>query len=146
MRGVYGYLDGTIVRPSFLAPELEGLTTITKTSWNSKNPSLDEWETRDAWTKTLLTFNIKDADGLGIDTTGTSANIWKSAKDNYKTHSEMTRINVDSELRTLKYTNDDDFPTHLSTIHNKLSQVRAMGIVISDTSFKTILLNSLLKS
>ena len=31
-------------------------------------------------------------------------------------------------------------------IHNKLSQVRTMGIVILDTSFKTILLNSLPKS
>ena len=58
----------------------------------------------------------------------------------------MTRINADNKLRTLKYADDDDFPTHLSIMCNKLSQVCTMGIVISDTSFKTILLNSLLKS
>jgi len=29
-------------------------------------------------------------------------------------HLEMTRINTDNELRTLKYANDDNFPTHLS--------------------------------
>jgi len=107
---------------------------------------LDEWETRDAWTKTLLTFNIKDTDGLGIDTTGIAASIWKSAKGNYETYLEMTRINADNELRTLKFADNNDFPTHLSIMHNKLFQVRAMGIVISDTSFKTILLNSLPKS
>ena len=146
MRGVHGYLDGTITRPSTLTTESEEMITVAETLWNSKKLSLDEWKTRDVWTKTLLTFNIKDPDGLGIDTTGTSASIWKSAKDNYKTHSEMTRINADNELRTLKYTNDDDFPTHLSIMRNKLSQVRAMGIMISDTSFKTILLNSLPKS
>jgi len=61
-------------------------------------------------------------------------------------HSEITRINIDNKLRTLKYADNDDFPTHLSIMHNKLSQVCAMGIVISNTSFKTILLNSLLKS
>ena len=77
---------------------------------------MDEWEIQDIWTKTLLTFNIKDADGLGIDTTGISASIWKSAKNNYKTHSEMTRINADNELRTLKYADNNNFPTHLSII------------------------------
>jgi len=96
--------------------------------------------------KTLLTFNIKDAGGLGIDTTRMSASIWKSTKDNYEIHLEMTRINTDNELRTLKYTNNDDFATYLSIIHNKLSQVCAMEIMILDTSFKTILLNSLSKS
>ena len=89
-------------------------TTVAETSWNSKNPSLDEWETWDIWTKILLTFNIKDTDGPGIDTTGTLASIWKSAKDNYEMYSEMTRINTDNELRILKYTDDDNFPTHLS--------------------------------
>jgi len=61
-------------------------------------------------------------------------------------HSKITRINVDNELKTLKYADNDDFPTHLSIMHKKLSQVHAMRIMISDTSFKTILLNSLLKS
>ena len=141
MRGVHGYLNRTIVRPSPPATKLERSTTITETSWNSKNLSLNEWEIWDAWTKMLLTFNIKDTNGLGINTTGTSVSIWKSVKDNYETHSEMTRINADNELRTLKYTNNDDFPIHLSIIHNKLSQVQTMGITILNTSFKTILLN-----
>jgi len=123
MREVHGYLDGTIIRPNSPTPKLEGFTTITETSWNSKNPSLDGWETRDVWTKMLLTFNIKDADNLEIDTTGMSASIWKLAKDNYETHSEMTRINADNKLRTLKYTSNNDFSTYLSTMCNKLSQV-----------------------
>ena len=142
MRGVHGYLDGTITRPSTPTAEPKDGTAIAETLWNSKKPFLDEWETQDTWTKTLLTFNIKDADGLGINTTGMAASIWKSAKDNYETYSEMTRINANNELRILKFANDDNFPTYLSIICNKLSQVCAMGIVISDTSFKTILLNS----
>ena len=116
MREVCGYLDETITRPITPTTEPTEKTIAVETSQNSKNPSLDEWEIQDIWTKTLLTFNIKDADGLGIDTTGISASIWKSAKNNYKTHSEMTRINADNELRTLKYADNNNFPTHLSII------------------------------
>jgi len=145
IKEVHGYLNGTITRPSTPTTKSEKMITVAETLWNSKKPFLDEWETWDAWTKTLLTFNIKDPNGLGINTTGMSASIWKSAKDNYKTHSEMTRINVDNELKTLKYTDNDDFLTYLSIMYNKLSQVCAMEILILDTSFKTILLNSLPK-
>ena len=73
-------------------------STIPETPWNSTTPSLDEWETQDAWTKILLTINIKNIDGLGIDTTGTAANIWKMAKDNCEIISEMTKINAQEEL------------------------------------------------
>jgi len=47
IRGVCDYLDGTIVRPSSPTTEFKRLTTITETSWNSKNLSLDEWKTQD---------------------------------------------------------------------------------------------------
>ena len=103
-------------------------------------------ETQDAWTKILLTINIKDIDGLGIDTTGTAVSIWKMAKDNYEITSEMTKINAQEELQTIKYTDDDDFPTHLFIMCSKLSQVHAMGTTISDNTFKVILLNSLPKT
>ena len=45
MRGVYGYLDGMITRPSTPTTEPMEETTAAETSWNSKNPSLNEWET-----------------------------------------------------------------------------------------------------
>jgi len=45
MRRVHGYLDGTITRPNTPTAEPKDGTTIAETSWNSKKPSLDEWET-----------------------------------------------------------------------------------------------------
>ena len=83
---------------------------------------------------------------MGINTTGTAIRIWKIVKDNCEITSEMTKINAQEELQTIKYTNDDDFPTHLSIICSKLSQVCAMGTTISDNTFKVILLNSLPKT
>ena len=75
MRGVYGYLDGLIPMPSTPNVQPKDRSTISKTLWNSTTPSFDEWETWDTWTKILLTINIKDIDGLGIDTTGTATSI-----------------------------------------------------------------------
>jgi len=121
MRGVRRYLDGSIPMPSTPTIQPKDRSTIPETPWNSTTPSLDEWKTRDAWTKILLTINIKDVDGLGIDTTGTAASIWKMAKDNCEITSEITKINAQEELQTIKYTDDDDFPTHLSIMRSKLS-------------------------
>ena len=47
MRGVHGYCDGTITRPSTPTAEPKDGTAIAETSWNSKKPSLDEWKTQD---------------------------------------------------------------------------------------------------
>ena len=88
---------------------------------------------------------IKNIDSLKINITGTAASIWIITKDNCEIISEMTKINVQEELQTIKYTNNDDFPTHLSIMHSKLSQVCAMGATILDNTFKVILLNSLPK-
>jgi len=68
------------------------------------------------------------------------------AKDNCEITSEVTKINAQEELRTIKYTDDNDFPIHLSIMCSKLSQVRTMGTTISDNTFKVILLNSLPKT
>ena len=75
MRGVRRYLDGSIPMPSTPTIQPKDGSTIPETPWNSTTSSLDEWETRDAWTKILLTINIKDVDSLGTDTTGTAASI-----------------------------------------------------------------------
>jgi len=47
---------------------------------------------------------------LGIDNTGTAVSIWKMVKDNGEITSEMTKINAQEELQTIKYTDDNDFP------------------------------------
>ncbi|XP_006455704.1 hypothetical protein AGABI2DRAFT_76463, partial [Agaricus bisporus var. bisporus H97] len=95
LRGISGYLEGTIPKPPDNPPILltspaspQGQTTTTSpttpppdTPWDSINPSLAEWKTRNAWTKGLLVYNTKDPIGLGVNLSGTAANAWKSYKD-----------------------------------------------------------------
>jgi len=55
----------------------------------------------------------------------------------------MARLNAKQELRNLAYSDGNNFPTHITIMHDKLVQVRALGAEISDKMFKTIILNSL---
>lgn len=79
VRGVYGYLEGTIPKPSgtpaititppgaststtATTPKSTTTTTIQppgKTAWDSLNPSEAEWKVRNAWAKGLLIYNTK---------------------------------------------------------------------------------------
>ncbi|KAJ6531292.1 hypothetical protein B0H19DRAFT_967217, partial [Mycena capillaripes] len=80
-RGLGGYLDGTIQRPS---PPTAGATAQTialppdPTSIYSLTPSLEEWMHRDAIATALLVLNVKNPVGLGLKVDGTAAEAMKS--------------------------------------------------------------------
>ena len=149
--GVSGYLDGSITAPTTFAPkettdttvQTTALTSQAETPWHSLNPSPAEWKTRDARTKDFLIFNTKSPTGLGIDTSGSAADTWKSYINGYGSTSSMARWNAERELRNLTYSDGDDFPNHTAISRNKLYNVNALGAGITDESFKTIILNSL---
>jgi len=55
----------------------------------------------------------------------------------------MTRQNIEQELHNLTFSDENDFQNHVTIMQNKLSQVRALDVDITNKNFKTILLNSL---
>ncbi|EKM75878.1 hypothetical protein AGABI1DRAFT_45716, partial [Agaricus bisporus var. burnettii JB137-S8] len=92
LRGVSGYLEGTITQPLSTSPSIvlsppatQSTATTSQgtieTAWDSSLPSQAEWKTRNAWTKGLLVYNTKDPIGLGIVLSGTAAEAWKSYTD-----------------------------------------------------------------
>jgi len=137
LKGITGYLDSTTTKPAITTS-----IPTTETPWNSPNPSGDEWDARNAWTKILITFNTKNPVGLGININGTAAEAWKIYKDSYETTSDMARQNIEQELCNLTFSDGDDFQNHVTIMRNKPSQARALGADITDKNFKTILLNS----
>jgi len=68
-KGAFGYLDGSIERPS--TPPADG-APLTETPWDSETPSPKEWRAHDAWTLGLLLINTKNPTGLGINMDGTT--------------------------------------------------------------------------
>ncbi|KAJ3552616.1 hypothetical protein NP233_g12841 [Leucocoprinus birnbaumii] len=166
VRGIAGYLDGTVKNPvaveatiptqpiTTTTPSLDDIQTTAAsptltplppddTKWDSLHPSPAEWKVRNAWAKGLLVFNTKNPIGLGINVSGTAADAWKSYLEGYKTASDMARQNAEVELRNLKYSDNDDFPAHVVAMRNKWAHANALGAEITDKNFKTIMLNSL---
>ncbi|XP_006458995.1 hypothetical protein AGABI2DRAFT_66096, partial [Agaricus bisporus var. bisporus H97] len=93
LRGVFGYLDGSIINPAITPPTIPAgpaatpspptititpPSSTTETPWESTTPHAPEWKVRNAWAKGLLIYNTTDPVGLGISIGGTAADAWKS--------------------------------------------------------------------
>ena len=50
---------------------------------------------------------------------------------------------MEQELRNLIYTNNDNFPNHITNLRYRLTHTRSLGADITDNSFIVIVLNSL---
>jgi len=81
--------------------------------WDSQNPTAAEWKTRNAW---LLIFNTKGAAGLGINTSGT---VWVSYTSNYEGISDIAKLNAEQELRNLTYSDNNNFPNHITLLQKQ---------------------------
>jgi len=108
LKGVVGYLDGTIKDP-MTTTSTPTTSPQPETPWNLLLPTIDEWEARNAWTKILLTFNTKNPVGLGINISGTAAEAWETYKSGYEATSDMARQNAKQELRNLAFQMETTF-------------------------------------
>ncbi|KAG6808660.1 hypothetical protein H0H92_003355, partial [Tricholoma furcatifolium] len=125
-RGARGYLDGTIPRPE--TPSIDPEPGESKTSaavaqveqkpteWQSKSPSLEEWEERDAWTLGLIIYNTKNPVGLGISMDGTAAEAWKALNENYGLSSEIAAMTAERRLRSAEFPDGGDFTKHVEDL------------------------------
>ncbi|KAF7763932.1 hypothetical protein Agabi119p4_8469 [Agaricus bisporus var. burnettii] len=156
LRGVYGYLDGTVIRPTApnpLAiplpsspPDAAAATTTslpTESPWESLTPTPSEWKVRNAWAMGLLIYNTGDAVGLGINIHGTAADAWKSYTETYEVASEVAVLNAELILRNTTYNDGQDFVEFITQMRTKWSNATALGATIDDKSFRTIILNAL---
>lgn len=162
LRGVYGYLDGSVNNPVALTapvslnplnvplpatPPSTTTTTITsETSWESTTPSPSEWKVRNAWAMGLLIYNTNDPVGLGINIHGSAADAWSSYVDTYEVASEIAVLNAELILRNTTYADGQDFVEFITQMRTKWSNVTALGASIDDKAFRTIILNALPRS
>ena len=151
-RGAQGYLDGSIIKPKVTVDEdnkdrkEDPKAEYKPTKWSSKNPSLEEWEERDAWTLGLITYNTKNPVGLGIHMDGTAAEAWKALTDNYGVFSEIAAMNAEKRLRATEFTDGMDFLKHVEDMREKWRSAVERGAKVDDATFCTILMASLPES
>ncbi|KAG6883555.1 hypothetical protein C0992_008493, partial [Termitomyces sp. T32_za158] len=149
--GAKGYLDGMIKRPedppADTPPTTERQTTkpdpdtvdtkstTEPTKWNSKTPSSDEWDLRDAWTLALIVYNCKNPVGLGIKMNGTAAEAWKTLTDAYGVVSKLAAMGAENRLRATTLKDGGDFVAHIADLQMKWTEATERGATVSDATF-----------
>ena len=121
------YTTQANVQDILLPPEL--------TPWTSRTPSKDEWEICNAWTMGLLTHNIKNPVGLGVQIEGTAAKAWKSLTDQYHITSELALVNAQCKLCMTILSEGGNLLVHISDLCTKWMKANTAGAKIEDTDF-----------
>ena len=107
-RGVMGYLDGTIPRPTTpplsTDPSAIPIPATPTVFWGLKRPSQDEWEQRNAYAQGLISLNIKNPIGHGVNLSGTAAEAWKSLTDIQDKVTDIGRLTAGNLLRSIRHT------------------------------------------
>ncbi|KAG6848592.1 hypothetical protein H0H87_003673, partial [Tephrocybe sp. NHM501043] len=61
-RGLLGYMEGTISRPS---PAPDATPAPPTAYWGSLSPTVDEWLQRDSYAQSMITLNVVNPIGQG---------------------------------------------------------------------------------
>ena len=93
-RGVHGYLNGSITKPTAMTLTTEKLTVTSY--WSSMKPTPDEWVQQDAYVKSIITLNVKNPLGFGIKSMQTAAEAWNALTITYDAVSDIGRLNAEN--------------------------------------------------
>src|SRR5277367_4319771 len=103
-RSVMGYLEGSIVRPPTPSessdPTNVPLPMTPTVYWGLKNPTQDEWEQRNAYAQGLISLNVKNPVGHGVNLDGTAADSWRSLTEIQDKVSDIGRLAAGNSLRS----------------------------------------------
>ena len=140
-RGVYGYLNGSITKPTAMTLTTEKLTVTSY--WGSMKPTPDEWAQRDAYAKSIITLNVKNPLGFRIRSTQTAAEAWNALTTTYDAVSDIGRLNAENALRSITHVNGTDITTHFAVLRKAWERAIGQGSKINDSEFRTIILGSM---
>src|SRR6202034_3116256 len=104
-KGLLGYIDGNIPRPTTKPVDTESTDTTTPTTSPvySTTPTLDEWVFRDQLARGHITLNCTDVMSLGIVTEGTAREAWTSIQEEWEKSTDMRRSHAQEALNQTLY-------------------------------------------
>ncbi|KAJ3917357.1 hypothetical protein F5877DRAFT_68308 [Lentinula edodes] len=142
-RGLTGYLDGTIPRPSNYPGPIYPPTQLT-TPLFSPTPFPEEWEARDRLVAGVIVFNITDPVGLGVDETKRANEIWQALIKRFEKRDEQRIHLADTNLRQEKYDPmESTMEDHEKRMRNLLKKVHDLGGTATDAQFRRIIISSM---
>ncbi|KAG6858872.1 hypothetical protein C0991_001787, partial [Blastosporella zonata] len=139
-RGLKGYLDGTLEKPS---PNIDALQMPASTWWGSLTPTPDEWDQRDAFTLSMIALNVDNPTGRGVKLDGNAAEAWKSLTDTHDVKSGLGLVNAEAALAAIQYTEGHDIEAHFTAMRTAWGNANDQGADIKDGKFGILLIKSL---
>jgi gag-polypeptide of LTR copia-type len=144
-----GYLEGTIQRPTTPSPSTDPshipLPVTPTVYWGLKSPSQDEWEQRNAYAQGLITLNVKNPIGHGVNLTGTAADSWKSLTDIQDKVTDIGRLAAGNSLRSIRHIEGNNLDTHFCSLQKAWKRYNDQGGRMDDTKFWMVILASMLR-
>jgi hypothetical protein len=145
-RGLGGYLDGMIAKPTPISTTGQPQTTSLlpeATSIYATTPSYDEWMHRDAMTTAFLVLNVKNPVALGLKSNGRAKEAMESLEENHNEVTEMGLVNALRELHTAFLVPGTPMSEHVARLCSLWQIANDQGGKIDDAGFRTIFISLL---
>src|SRR6202522_395222 len=145
-KGLSGYIDGSIQKPSSESLPLPSETTTqhTSTPIYSTTPTLDEWNFRDQLARGHITLNCTDVAGLGVVTTGTAKDAWDSIQTEWGKSTDMRRSYAQEALNKTTYDEGTYIQEHIKLLRTRKAAVDNLDAsVMSDEAWRGVIIRSI---
>ncbi|KAF5336753.1 hypothetical protein D9757_015372 [Collybiopsis confluens] len=139
--GLNGYLDGTISAPIPVATAPNVAPVVTPV--NSRTPTPEEWELRDACLAGIVFQNIKDPRSIGVTQDMTSNVMWIALTDEYKNSLAAAQTLATERIQQCKYTTGTAFEDYFKSLEALRKSANDVGCNISNDDLRSRFLTSL---
>ncbi|KAF5375458.1 hypothetical protein D9757_009965 [Collybiopsis confluens] len=139
--GLNGYLDGTITAPISVATVPNVVPVVTPV--NSRNPTPEEWELRDACLAGIVFQNIKDPRSIGVTQDMTSNVMWNALTGEYENSSAAAQTLATERIQQCKYTAGTAFEDYFKSLEALRKSANDVGCNITDDNLRSRFLTSL---
>ncbi|KAF5390760.1 hypothetical protein D9757_004410 [Collybiopsis confluens] len=139
--GLNGYLDGTISAPIPVATAPNVAPVVTPV--NSRTPTPEEWELRDARLAGIVFQNIKDPRSIGVTQDMTLNVMWIALTDEYENSSAAAQTLATERIQQCKYTTGTAFEDYFKSLEALRKSANDVGCNISNDDLRSRFLTSL---
>ncbi len=153
-KGLSGYIDGKVPKPTVPGTATPTTTTPTTTApatttpdptpIYSSTPSLDEWTFRDQLARGHITLNCVDVAGLGVVTTGTAKDAWDSIQNEWGKSTDMRRSHAQELLNRTIFVEGESVQDHIKLLRTRRVAVDNLSTLpMTDEIWRGILIRSI---
>ena len=143
-KGLLGYINGKILKPSESQPPTTVTTVTSTTPIYSTTPTPDEWTFRDQVARGHITLNCTDVASLGVITTGTAKDAYNSIQNEWGKSTDMRRSHAQEALNRTEYAEGTDILDHIKLLRTRKAAVDNLSSsTMSDETWRGIIIRSI---